>query len=98
MAKQGGVKVKLVHSSIWVKILVLVVLIASIVCLMTLRSAILEARGEAEALRTQAAQLEQENSRLETYIQQLGTVQGIIRIAQEELGLVQPDSIIFDPQ
>lgn len=98
MAKQGGVKIKLVHSRTWVKILVLVVLVASIVCLMTLRGALLEAKGESEALRSQAAQLEQENSRLETYIQQLGTVQGIIRIAQEELGLVQPDSIIFDPQ
>lgn len=98
MAKGNGIQVKLVRSSTLVKIAVLVVLVLSIVCLMGLRGAILEAKGEAEALRGQAAQLEQENSRLEVYVQQLGTVQGIIRIAQEELGLVSPDTIIFDPQ
>lgn len=98
MANKSGVQVKLVRSSTLVKLVVLVVLVSSILCLMWLRGAILEAKGEAEALRSQAAQLEQENSRLETYVQQLGTVQGIIRIAQEELGLVQPDTVIFDPQ
>ncbi len=98
MANKSGIQVKLVRGSILGKILVLAVLVLSIGCLIWLRGAILEAKKEADTLRTQAAQLEQENSRLETYVQQLGTVQGIIRIAQEELGLVQPDTIIFDPQ
>ncbi len=96
MANKSGIQIKLARGSTLMKVLVLVVLVLSIACLMVLRANILEARGEAESLRGQAAQLEQENSRLQTYIQQLGTVQGIIRIAQEELGLVQPDSIIFD--
>lgn len=98
MAGKSGIQIKLVRSSTLWKTLVLVVLVLSIACLMVLRAHLLEAKGEAEALRSQAAQLEQENSRLQTYVQQLGTVQGIIRIAQEELGLVQPDTIIFDPQ
>lgn len=98
MAGKSGIQIKLARSSTLFKVLVLVVLVLSIACLMVLRAQLLEAKGEAEALRSQAAQLEQENSRLQTYVQQLGTVQGIIRIAQEELGLVQPDTIIFDPQ
>lgn len=98
MANKSGIQVKLVRGSILGKILVLVALVSSIGCLIWLRGAILEEKKEADTLRAQAAQLEQENSRLETYVQQLGTVQGIIRIAQEELGLVQPDTVIFDPQ
>lgn len=98
MAKNSNIKLKLGHSRTVVKILVLAVLVLSIVGLMLLRGAILDTKRENEALRAQAGELQQENSRLEAYIQQFGTVQGIIRIAQEELGLVQPDSIIFDPE
>ena len=52
----------------------------------------------AEALRQQAILLEQENARLQGYISQKGTVQEILRIAQERLGLMDPDSIIYQPE
>jgi cell division protein FtsL len=68
------------------------------VALLTLHSAIQTAENSAEDLRFQAFQLEQENSRLEQYIKELGTVQGIIRIAQEKLGLIDPNSIIIQPE
>ena len=51
-----------------------------------------------EALRQEAILLEQEQQRLELYISELGTVQGILRIAQERLGLVEPGSVIIQPE
>ena len=41
--------------------------------------------------------LEQENKDLETKISILGSVQSVEQIAQEELGLVSPDTIIINP-
>ena len=46
----------------------------------------------------QAIALEQENSRLQQAIDQLGTIQGIAYIAKEQLGLVDPDTIIIEPE
>lgn len=92
--------VKLVYrrSRTLTKIVVLVAVVLSMAALLTLHSAIRTTEDSAEDLRFQAAQLEQENSRLEQYINELGTVQGIIRIAQEKLGLIDPDSVIIQPE
>ena len=57
-----------------------------------------ENSAETEKLRAEAAALERENSKLVQYIDELGTVQGIMRIAQEKLGLVEPDTIIFNTE
>lgn len=92
--------VKLVYrrSRTLTKVVVLVAVVLSMAALLTLHSAIRTTEDSAEDLRFQAAQLEQENSRLEQYINELGTVQGIIRIAQEKLGLIDPDSVIIQPE
>lgn len=80
------------------KIVVLAAVVLSILALMALRGAILTTRENTEDLRSQAIELEQENSRLEQYIKELGTIRGLIRIAQEKLGLIEPDSIIIQPE
>lgn len=92
----GGIQVKFRRGSTLLKLAVLAVIVLSTVALLSIHSAKNSAITQAAELRDQAQQLEQDNSRLERYIQQLGTVQGIIRIAQEELGLVQPDTVIFN--
>ena len=92
----GGIQLKIHRGSLLLKLAVLAVIVLSTVALLSIHSARIDALEQTEQLRGQAQQLEQDNSRLERYIQQLGTVQGVIRIAQEELGLVAPDSIIFD--
>lgn len=80
------------------KIVVLAAVVLSILALMALRSAIMTTGENSEDLRSQAIGLEQENSRLEQYIAELGTIRGIIRIAQEKLGLIEPDSIVIQPE
>ena len=45
----------------------------------------------------QAAELEYENEILEQKIGQLDSVQGVIDIAKEELGMVDPNVAVIDP-
>ena len=86
------------RSSTLLKCVVLTALIASAVALLTLRGAYLQQLQQQEALRQQAAELEQDNDLLARNISQLGTLQGIRRIATEELGLVDPGTVIFVPE
>lgn len=91
------IKVVLHPGKLALKILVLIMVVACIAALLMLTLAILDARREVEALRQQAADLQIENNQLQQDIEQLGTVQSIIKIAMEKLGLIQPDAIIIKP-
>ena len=92
-------RIRLVYrrSSPLLKCVVMAAIVLSTVAILTLRSTILELRESTDRLRQEAAGLEQENQTLEKSIAELGTVQSIKRIAREKLGLVDPDSIFFDP-
>ena len=86
------------HSSTLVKCVVLAAVLLSTLALLTLRHAILETRRQAEDLRNQAALIEQENKDLSQSIAQLGTVQSVTELAGKLLGLVDPDTVIFEPE
>ena len=92
-------RIRLVYrrSSTLLKCVVLASIVLCTICLMALRGAIIENQKQAESLRQQAAALEKENERLELYISELNTVQGVKRIAMEQLGLVSPGTIFFQP-
>ena len=92
------IKLTVRRSSRPIKIVTLVAVALSILALVTLHIAIANEKAETERLRQEAAGLEHEKSRLELYIEQLGTIEGIIRIAQEELGLIEPGSVIIQPE
>ena len=94
----GKGKVVRRRSRLLTKVMVLVAVLLSIATLLTLLLAIHTTRAQTEALRAEAIQLERDNSRLTEYIQEMGTIKGLIRIAQEELGLVEPGTIIIDPE
>ncbi|MBR2889429.1 MAG: hypothetical protein IKC09_04050 [Oscillospiraceae bacterium] len=91
-------KIVICRSHPLVKVVALCAVVLSTVTLLTLRGAILESENRTAQLLQQADALEQENQDLEQYIDELGTVQGIQRIAEEELGLVDPDTVIIEPQ
>ena len=94
----GKVRFVCRRSRIVTKLVILVAVLLSVMTLATLLLAIHSTRSQVENLRGEAIQLEHENSRLELYIQELGTIKGIIRIAQEELGLVEPGTVIIQPE
>lgn len=91
--------VKLVYkrSSNVTKIVVLCAIVICMVALIILGGAIREAESRNEALQSQASRLEQDNNRLSSLIDKLGTVEGIKQYAREKLGLVDPDSVIITP-
>ena len=77
------------------KVAVAAAIVLSSVTLISLRLGQWEAEEQLKALRHQAAVLEQENAELRQDIQNIGTADSIREIAREELGLVDPDTIIF---
>ena len=84
------------RSSTLLKCVVLTAIVLSAAVLVTLRFTIQDFQAYQQALAQQAAQLEQENRLLTQHIAELGTVESVKRIAREELGLVDPDTIIFE--
>ena len=85
------------RSSNRTKIIVFVLLVVGIAGLFVLRDAINDAEAVNAALESQADQLEQENADLQENIDNLDTVQGVEQIAQDELGLVSPDTVLIQP-
>ena len=94
----GTITIKRRRSSTLTKVIVPIAVVLCIAALIMLQTAIVSTQDAAEELRQEAIGLEQEQSRLELYIQELGTVRGIIRLAQEKLGLIEPDSVIIQPE
>jgi cell division protein FtsB len=52
-------------------------------------------KNRTEDLRDKAAQLEAENEDLQEDIEQVDSIQGIVEIAEKELGLAQPDAVFY---
>lgn len=92
-------RIKLVYkrSGNLTKIVVLCAIIVSTVTLLALRSGLTSTQSWIDALKEQAAGLEQEHDRLEDKNNALGSVDGIKDIAEEELDLVDPDTVIIEP-
>ena len=93
-------RIRLVYrrSSNTLKIVVIAALVLGTLSLRMLRGAILRMEQKTEELRQQAAVLEQENEKLEKSISQLGTVQSVTELAEQLLGLVDPNTVIFSPE
>lgn len=78
------------------KVVVAAAIVLSSMTLICLRLTHWEAEEKLADLRHQVAALELRNKELRQDIDNLGTTDSIRQIAQEELGLVDPDTIIFE--
>lgn len=78
------------------KVVVAAAIVLSSVTLVSLRLAHWDAEARVTDLRQQIAAREQQNEDLRHDIDELGTTDSVRRIAQEELGLVDPDTIIIE--
>ena len=92
-------QIRLVYhrSSLFLKILVLVTILASAAALLVMRSTMLGYRQQSRVLQSQAVALQRENAELTEHIEELGTDNSIRRIAREELGLMEPSAQFFNP-
>ena len=92
------IKLRLRPSPRSTKIMLIVAILFAMTALIALRMAITDLNNREEDLRQKAAVLEQDNKDLQENIGILGSVQSIIQIARDELGLVDPDTVILGPE
>ena len=92
------VKVEVRPASNILKIILILLILFSIVALIALRWVHNGILTQIDDLKEEASELEHANDELEEKTQELGSVQSIEDIAQEELGLVDPDTILIDPE
>ena len=92
------VKVEVRPASNILKIILTILILFSIVALIALRWVHNGILFQIDELKEEASELEHANEELDQKTQELGSVQSIEDIAQEELGLVDPDTILIDPE
>ena len=98
MEKLKLIKLRLRPSPRSTKIMLIVAILFAMTALIALRMVVTDLDNRAEDLRNKAAALEQDNKDLQENIGILGSVQSIIQIARDELGLVDPDTVILGPE
>ena len=92
------IKLRLRPSPRSTKIMLIVAILFAMIALIALRIQINKLENRTEDLRDKAAALEQDNKDLQENIGILGSVQSIIQIARDELGLVDPNTVILEPE
>lgn len=80
------------------KIAICLLILFSMVALVALRWVHNGIQTQTEALTQEAAAAEATNADLQEKIADLGSVQSVKDIAREELDLVDPDTVLLDPQ
>ncbi len=79
------------------KVALTAAIVLSMAALIALRWTQTDLETQTEQMRAEAAALEYENAALEEKISILGSVRSVLDIAMEELGLVDPDTVIIQP-
>ena len=92
------VKVEVRPASNILKIILILLILFSIVALIALRWVHNGILTQIDELKDEASGLEYANEELDRKTEELGSVQSIQDIAKEELGLVDPDTILIDPE
>ena len=101
MSKRKSIlsRIRLVYrpSSPILKWVVLAMVVLCTVTLVVLGAAIHKGQEKTRQELARLELLQQENKKLTQRIAELGSVQGVIRIAREQLGLEDPNAVIFEP-
>ena len=93
-----NVKVEVRPASNILKIILTILILFSIVALIALRWVHNGILTQIDELKEEASGLEYANDVLEQKTEELGSVQSIQDIAKEELGLVDPNTVLIDPE
>ena len=86
------------RSGKWTIIAIIAAIVLSMGALTALHLSMNELKNRTEDLRDKAAHLEAENAELLEDIEQVDSIEGIVEIAEEELGLVQPDAVFYSEE
>ncbi len=82
-------------TSIWAKLLLIIVAIYAVVTLVDLQDRVADANAQVAALEEQVLYAEQENALVEQELSELGTDKSIMKIARTRLGMVEAGEIVF---
>lgn len=93
-----NIRVVFQRSAPGVKIAIISLLVVCTITLVALTIGIGISKANTEALRQEAAGLEQENASLSEDIGEFGTIKSIKELAAKLLGLVDPDTVFFSPE
>lgn len=91
------VKVEYTRSHPLTKVVVIALILVCTAALITLGLSGYRLKQEIAQLREEAAQLAAENAELREKLDVLDSVEGVENIAREELEMVDPDTIVIDP-
>ena len=83
------------RSGKWTIIAIIIAIVLSMGALTALHLSMSQLKNRTEDLRDKAAQLEAENEDLQEDIEQVDSIQGIVEIAEKELGLAQPAAVFY---
>ena len=97
IALLSRVRLKYRRSSTMTKTVVMSAIAVCMVALLTLQIANTAKEKQLEAERQKAAQLEQENNKLDDNIDKLGSAESAEQIAKDELGMVPTDAVVIVP-
>lgn len=84
------------QTRIWIKVAVLLVIIFSTAALLTTYVVISKMQEANKDLQQQALELEDDNQNLQDYIDNKDTDEGVKDVAKNELGMVDPDTTIYE--
>ena len=91
------VQVVIHPSSRALKITVTMLIVFSIIALTALSWVKIRIQDRTEDMRAEAAALEEENAALTEKLEDPGALENIKELARELLGLIDPDTIVIDP-
>ena len=86
---------KLVKSSLLVKLVILILVVYATVTLVSLRKQITEKNEQEAILNSSIAATQQENNRIQDSIDALGTDAGVEAVSRDKLGMVDEGDIVF---
>ena len=93
-----NVKLEIRPSPVALKVLLIVLILFSTAALAALRWVHNGIREQTDKLRNEAAAVEFANEQMEEKTANLDSIQSLQDIAKEELGLVDPRTVVIDPQ
>ena len=79
-------------------IVIIIAIVLSMGALMALHLSMNDLKNRTEDLRNKAVHLIAENEKLDENIAQVDSIQGIVQVAEDELGLVQPDAVFYSEE
>lgn len=94
--KQARHKPRRLSVHTWVKIAVLSLIVLCTAVLLTIHTVKKQMEQHIENTEQQVLELEQEIGKLHDYISNKNTDDGVKDVAQDELGMVDPDTVIYD--